>query len=121
MFATFERTLSEERGYVYMVSELFVAGRHNPEILRELGALYSRARAEFAGSCARRSARAWSSCASTARRWSRCCSRPATERRCSSSPIRPSTSRPRPATRQFEVARFAARASAGDLGVGIVP
>jgi len=48
MFATFERTLSEERGYVYMVSELFVAGRHNPEILRELGELYSRARAEFA-------------------------------------------------------------------------
>jgi hypothetical protein len=31
-----------------MVSELFVAGRHNPEILRELGELYSRARAEFA-------------------------------------------------------------------------
>jgi AcrR family transcriptional regulator len=48
LFATFQRTVSEERGYVYMVSELFVAGRHNPEILRELGELYSRARAEFA-------------------------------------------------------------------------
>ena len=32
-----------------MVSELFVAGRHRPEILRELGDLYSRARVEFAG------------------------------------------------------------------------
>ena len=31
-----------------MVSELFVAGRHNPEILRELGSLYGRARIEFA-------------------------------------------------------------------------
>jgi AcrR family transcriptional regulator len=48
MFATFQRTVSEEQGYVYMVSELFIAGRHNHEILRELGELYSRARAEFA-------------------------------------------------------------------------
>ena len=48
LFTTFQRTISEEQGYVYMVSELFVAGRHNPEILRELGELYSRARAEFA-------------------------------------------------------------------------
>jgi AcrR family transcriptional regulator len=48
LFATFERTLTEQRGYVYMVSELFVAGRHRPEILRELGELYSRAREEFA-------------------------------------------------------------------------
>jgi AcrR family transcriptional regulator len=48
LFATFQRTLSEERGYVYMVSELFVAGRDNPEIQRELGALYGRARHEFA-------------------------------------------------------------------------
>ena len=31
-----------------MVSELFVAGRHNPGIRAELGALYSRAREEFA-------------------------------------------------------------------------
>lgn len=46
--ATFERTISEQQGYVYMVSELFVAGRHNPEVLRELGALYGRARREFA-------------------------------------------------------------------------
>ena len=48
MSATFERTLREETGYVYMVSELYVAGRNSPELQRELGALYSRARAEFA-------------------------------------------------------------------------
>ena len=47
-FATFERTLSDERGYVYMVSELFVAGRNSPELTRELGQLYSRARSAFA-------------------------------------------------------------------------
>jgi AcrR family transcriptional regulator len=44
----FARTLTDERGYVYMVSELFVAGRHSPELRRELGELYSRARSEFA-------------------------------------------------------------------------
>jgi AcrR family transcriptional regulator len=48
MSETFERTLREETGYVYMVSELYVAGRHSPELQRELGALYSRAREEFA-------------------------------------------------------------------------
>lgn len=47
-FETFERTLSEEQGYVYLVTELFIAGRHNPEVRRELGALYSRAREHFA-------------------------------------------------------------------------
>lgn len=47
-FETFRRTVKEQRGYVYMVSELFVAGRHSEELTRELGALYSRARAEFA-------------------------------------------------------------------------
>jgi AcrR family transcriptional regulator len=47
-FSTFQNTLSEHRGYVYMVSELFVAGRHSPELQRELGELYSRARSEFA-------------------------------------------------------------------------
>lgn len=47
-FSTFEQTLTEQRGYVYMVSELFVAGRHSPELQSELGALYSRARREFA-------------------------------------------------------------------------
>jgi AcrR family transcriptional regulator len=45
---TFARTVSEQHGYVYLVSELFVAGRHSPELARELGALYSRARAAFA-------------------------------------------------------------------------
>jgi AcrR family transcriptional regulator len=47
-FNTFARTLTDEKGYVYMVSELFVAGRHSPELRRELGELYSRARTEFA-------------------------------------------------------------------------
>ena len=49
MFAAFSRTLTEESGYVYMVSELFVAGRHQPDVHRELGSLYSRARHEVAG------------------------------------------------------------------------
>src|SRR5919201_4768706 len=35
-FATFERTLSEQQGYVYMVSELFVAGRHSADLRRQL-------------------------------------------------------------------------------------
>ncbi len=48
MFAAFSRTVNEESGYVYMVSELFVAGRHQAEIQRELGSLYSRARAALA-------------------------------------------------------------------------
>jgi AcrR family transcriptional regulator len=48
MFAAFSRTVNEESGYVYMVSELFVAGRHRSEIQRELGELYSRARGEVA-------------------------------------------------------------------------
>jgi AcrR family transcriptional regulator len=47
-YATIERTVSEEQGYVYMVSELFIAGRHNPAIAEELGSLYRRARSEFA-------------------------------------------------------------------------
>ncbi|MGH2952974.1 MAG: TetR/AcrR family transcriptional regulator [Solirubrobacterales bacterium] len=47
-FATFERTISEETGYVYMVSELYVAGRTSPDLQRELGTLYARARAAFA-------------------------------------------------------------------------
>jgi len=48
MFETFERTLREQTGYVYMVSELYVAGRNSPDLERELGALYGLARAEFA-------------------------------------------------------------------------
>ena len=44
----FERTMSEGRGYVYMVSELFVAGRHSAELTRELGELYRTAREAFA-------------------------------------------------------------------------
>lgn len=48
MFETFERTLREQTGYVYMVSELYVAGRHSPELRRELGTLYASARGAFA-------------------------------------------------------------------------
>jgi AcrR family transcriptional regulator len=47
-FGMFERTLSEGQGYVYMVSELFVAGRHSAELTRELGELYRAAREAFA-------------------------------------------------------------------------
>lgn len=47
-FESFQRTLDEQRGYVYMVSELFVAGRNSEELTRALGALYGRARKEFA-------------------------------------------------------------------------
>ncbi len=46
-FDTFARTL-QEQGYVFLVSELFVAGRNQPDVLKELGALYRRARTEFA-------------------------------------------------------------------------
>jgi AcrR family transcriptional regulator len=48
MSATFEDTLSREPGYAYMVSELYVASRNSPELQRELGEVYSRARHEFA-------------------------------------------------------------------------
>jgi AcrR family transcriptional regulator len=47
-FQMFERTMREQQGYVYLVSELFIAGRHQPDIRRELGELYSRARTHFA-------------------------------------------------------------------------
>jgi AcrR family transcriptional regulator len=47
-FNMFEDTLSSQQGYVYLVSELFIAGRNSPELQRMLGQLYSRARAEFA-------------------------------------------------------------------------
>jgi AcrR family transcriptional regulator len=48
LFDTFARTLAAETGYVYLVSELFVAGRHNAEIRDELGRLYGTARSELA-------------------------------------------------------------------------
>jgi AcrR family transcriptional regulator len=47
-FDTFSRTLLREKGYVFLVSELFVAGRNQPDVLAELGALYGRARSEYA-------------------------------------------------------------------------
>ena len=48
LIGMFADTIERQRGYVYMVSELFVAGRSNPEIQAELGSLYARARAEIA-------------------------------------------------------------------------
>jgi hypothetical protein len=38
----------QEKGYVFLVSELFVAGRNQPDVLSELGGLYGRARSEYA-------------------------------------------------------------------------
>lgn len=48
LISTFARTLEVEQGYVYLVSELFVASRKNPDVQAELGALYARARTELA-------------------------------------------------------------------------
>jgi AcrR family transcriptional regulator len=47
-FNMFEETVQKQHGYVYLVSELYVAGRHSSDLHRELGRLYSRARSEFA-------------------------------------------------------------------------
>jgi AcrR family transcriptional regulator len=47
-FGTFARTAAEQQGYAYLVSELFIAGRHNPEIRAALAELYERARSAFA-------------------------------------------------------------------------
>ena len=47
-FSVFARTVATEAGYIYMVSEMFVAGRENPDILAELGNLYATARRAFA-------------------------------------------------------------------------
>ena len=47
-FDAFSRTMETEVGYVFMVSELFVAGRKNEEILGALGRLYGTARDVFA-------------------------------------------------------------------------
>ncbi|MDX6587342.1 MAG: hypothetical protein QOI31_1815 [Solirubrobacterales bacterium] len=55
-FGTFERTMSEGQGYVYMVSELFVAGRHSEELTRMLGELYRTAREAFAAILERKQA-----------------------------------------------------------------
>lgn len=48
LFEMHQRTMTEQQGYVYLVSELFIAGRHKPEIGKELGELYRRARDHFA-------------------------------------------------------------------------
>ena len=47
-FGIFERTHAEQQGYAYLVSEVFVAGRHNPEVRAALAELYERARSAFA-------------------------------------------------------------------------
>jgi AcrR family transcriptional regulator len=47
-FGTFERTRTEQQGYAYLVSEVFIAGRHNREIRAALADLYDRARQAFA-------------------------------------------------------------------------
>src|SRR4051794_35409683 len=47
-FGAFERTRNEEQGYAYLVSEVFIAGRHNPEIRAALANLYDQARTAFA-------------------------------------------------------------------------
>lgn len=47
-FSAFERTQNEEQGYAYLVSEVFIAGRHNPEIRAALANLYDRGRTAFA-------------------------------------------------------------------------
>jgi AcrR family transcriptional regulator len=44
----FARTTTEEQGYAYLVSEVFIAGRHKPEIRAALAELYDRARSAFA-------------------------------------------------------------------------
>ena len=47
-FETFARTTLEQQGYAYMASEVFIAGRHNPEVRAALADLYERARTSFA-------------------------------------------------------------------------
>src|ERR671931_2736439 len=39
-FGIFERTHAEQQGYAYLVSEVFVAGRHNPEVRAAPAELY---------------------------------------------------------------------------------
>jgi AcrR family transcriptional regulator len=48
LFDAFTRTMEAEVGYVFMISEMFVASRNNVEIRDELGRLYGTARAELA-------------------------------------------------------------------------
>jgi AcrR family transcriptional regulator len=47
-FAVFTSTAEQGQGYAYMVSEIFVASRSNPEIKAALAALYAEARSAFA-------------------------------------------------------------------------
>jgi AcrR family transcriptional regulator len=47
-FEAFARTTLEEQGYAYMASEVFIAGRHSPEVRAALAELYERARTGFA-------------------------------------------------------------------------
>jgi AcrR family transcriptional regulator len=45
----FARTTGAEQGYAYLVSEVFIAGRHKPEVRAALADLYDRGRSAFAG------------------------------------------------------------------------
>lgn len=47
-FAVFANTAMQGQGYAYMVSEIFVASRTNPEIRAALAKLYAEARSTFA-------------------------------------------------------------------------
>lgn len=47
-FAAFARTTVDEPGYAYLVSEVFIAGRHKPEVRVALAELYDRGRSSFA-------------------------------------------------------------------------
>jgi AcrR family transcriptional regulator len=48
LFAAFASTAVHGQGYAYMVSEIFVASRNNPEIQEALAALYADGRSAFA-------------------------------------------------------------------------
>ncbi len=48
LVSAFEEAFGERQGHTYNMSELFVAGRHQPEIRRELGELFNRTRGELA-------------------------------------------------------------------------
>ena len=47
-FAVFTSTVNERQGYAYMVSEIFVASRHHPDIKSALADLYAEARTALA-------------------------------------------------------------------------
>ena len=77
--AAFARTTLEEQGYAYLVSEVFIAGRHKPEIRAALAELYDRGRTALRrGPAGEGAGGRAAACASTPRRSSPTCSAPAT-------------------------------------------